>query len=601
MTPFDLLLLRFLLASLACVAAGVGVWAVAALVQRYLRALSTQRTFWLLGQLTVAATFLVILLPQSERLRIIPPIDIATESEQVNVAAVRPSAPAATAAAGEEATAMPSDRSWLAYGVQAWFALYLVGLAYAIHKLLRAHRVINHLAGTGQPVTELDQHVGFIGTAPGVSVPTVIEVDAPISPMLLGPFRPRLLLPCHLRDWDVMQQQMIIDHELMHLRRRDLQWIAASVFLQTLLWFNPFMRVLRANLSSAQELGCDRDVLHGRPQSHRKAYAAALIAQLKLQHRPENTALAFGGVSAGTLAERIALIREPGSASRGAVGRWVALAGLTLIFMANLSLQPVLAWNTDPAPAALATGELRCTEMADATSGKRLVHEGTCDDAVTPASTFNIAISLMGFDSGILRDESSPVLPFQEGYADWIPAWRAASSPTDWMKNSTVWYSQQITSKLGAARFQGYVESFDYGNQDVAGDPGKDNGLAFSWISSSLKISPVDQVSFLRKVVNRKLPIKAQAYDMTSRLLKVKTLASGWEIYGKTGTAFPVKPNGTDDRTRSYGWFVGWATKGERTIVFARLVQDQKEEEIPAGMRVKEAFLRELPARLESF
>jgi len=77
-------------------------------------------------------------------------------------------------------------------------------------------------------------------------------------------------------------------------------------------------------------------------------------------------------------------------------------------------------------------------------------------------------------------------------------------------------------------------------------------------------------------------------------------LPSGWEVHGKTGTAYPVLPDGTDDRTRAYGWFVGWATKGQRTIVFARLIQDQKEEADPAGPRVRAAFLRDLPAQLEA-
>jgi bla regulator protein BlaR1 len=34
--------------------------------------------------------------------------------------------------------------------------------------------------------------------------------------------------------------------------------------------------------------------------------------------------------------------------------------------------------------------------------------------------------------------------------------------------------------------------------------------------------------------------------------------------------------------------------------VFARLVQDQKEETGAAGLRVRDAFLRDLPARLEA-
>ncbi len=251
-------------------------------------------------------------------------------------------------------------------------------------------------------------------------------------------------------------------------------------------------------------------------------------------------------------------------------------------------------------PAALAQAALDCTLMADAASGKQLLRTGRCDERVTSGSTFKIAISLMGYDSGILRDEHTPTLPFKPGYIDWIPAWRSATDPAYWMKNSVIWYSQQTTTKLGAARFQRYVNSFDYGNRDLSGTPGKHDGLTLSWISSSLKISPAEQVAFLTKMVNRKLVLSARAYDMTARILKQETLKNGWELYGKTGTGSPVMPDGADVDGHDYGWFVGWATKGRRTIVFARLVQDQQEQPVRAGLRVRDAFLRELPAQLDA-
>lgn len=247
-----------------------------------------------------------------------------------------------------------------------------------------------------------------------------------------------------------------------------------------------------------------------------------------------------------------------------------------------------------------ARASISCTEMVDAASGKRLVHEGQCDARVTPASTFKIAISLMGYDSGILVDEHAPTLPFRKGYLDWNPAWRTATDPAGWIRNSVVWYSQQVTARLGAPRFQRYANSFNYGNRDVSGDPGKHNGLTLSWINSSLQISPVEQVAFLRSVVNRELPLTARAYDMTARIIRQETLANGWEVYGKTGTGFPLLRDGTSDRAHAYGWFVGWATKGQRTIVFARLAQDQGQQAGAAGLRARDAFLVELPARLES-
>lgn len=59
-----------------------------------------------------------------------------------------------------------------------------------------------------------------------------------------------------------------------------------------------------------------------------------------------------------------------------------------------------------------------CAVIADAASGKQLLKRGDCSRRVTPASTFKIAISLMGYDSGFLKDEHRPVLPYRAGYVD---------------------------------------------------------------------------------------------------------------------------------------------------------------------------------------
>jgi len=113
-----------------------------------------------------------------------------------------------------------------------------------------------------------------------------------------------------------------------------------------------------------------------------------------------------------------------------------------------------------------------------------------------------------------------------------------------------------------------------------------------------MQVSPDEQTAFLRKLVRKELPVSPYAHEQTARLLKVKDLPNGWQVFGKTGTGAPIGPDGKDDYSRSYGWFVGWATNGQRTIVFARLAQDEVLTEGAAGPRTKEAFLRELPAQL---
>ncbi|QEN89987.1 class D beta-lactamase [Labrys sp. KNU-23] len=249
-----------------------------------------------------------------------------------------------------------------------------------------------------------------------------------------------------------------------------------------------------------------------------------------------------------------------------------------------------------PSGAAIAS---TCTLLADVATGKLLKQEGNCDKPITPASTFKIAISLMGYDSSLLKSEHVPALPFREGYADWVPEWRTSTDPTSWMKNSVVWYSQQVTRSLGKLRFKRYVAEFDYGNQDVAGDPGKQNGLTHAWLSSSLKITPLQQLDFLERMVRHQLPVSNHAYDMTTRILQLAPLSNGWEIHGKTGSGAPRRSDGKLDLDHAYGWFVGWANRDGRNVAFVRQVQMADKGTVRAGLQARDAFLAELPDLLD--
>jgi len=236
-----------------------------------------------------------------------------------------------------------------------------------------------------------------------------------------------------------------------------------------------------------------------------------------------------------------------------------------------------------------------CTVVADAKTGQPLLQQGQCNERYTPASTFKIALSVMGYDAGFLKDEHNPTLNIRAGDPDWGgDNWRQPTDAVRWLKYSVVWYSQRITHALGEPRLRQYATAFGYGNADFSGDPGKNNGLQRSWISSSLKISPLEQIAFLSKLVNRQLPVSQHAFDMTFKVVEQTALPSGWTVHGKTGMAYPRQANGEFDETHPYGWFVGWADKGAQRVVFARLIQDDKKEPGTAGVRAKEAFLKEM-------
>ncbi|RWM12967.1 MAG: class D beta-lactamase [Mesorhizobium sp.] len=232
--------------------------------------------------------------------------------------------------------------------------------------------------------------------------------------------------------------------------------------------------------------------------------------------------------------------------------------------------------------------DIRCTLIQDAQSGATLYQDGVCDQRVSPASTFKVPLALIGYDAGILGDQHTPSW-------DYKPEFKAAKrdqktvDPTIWERDSIVWYSREIARRLGAEKFAGYVSKFGYGNKDVSGDAGKDNGLTQSWINSSLEISPVEQATFLRQLLAGKMPVSARAHEMTRSILP-SFAAGDWTVQGKTGSTML----GQDGR-RSLGWFVGWAEKDGRRIVFARLVVDAKRTDQPKGLATRAAFLKDLP------
>ncbi len=221
-------------------------------------------------------------------------------------------------------------------------------------------------------------------------------------------------------------------------------------------------------------------------------------------------------------------------------------------------------------------------------NGKIVKQEGKCDQRHSPFSTFKIPLALMGFDSGVLSTLQEPLVKFtqeiKKNFEPWYypqnhPIQRfgtRAQTPASWMKYSVIWYSHYITQKLGVEKFQKYVNQFNYGNKDLSGTPEKNDGLLSSWLQNSLQITPLEQVAFIEKLSNRKLPTSKQAQENTIKLIEMENVWDDWKLYGKTAGGKPA------------GWFVGWVEKGHRRIVFAQYIEQPKDSLLSGGRVAKE-------------
>ena len=335
--------LLFLQASISALVTASLAWTLLALARRRWPGLDARRGPWLLAQLAAAVTLAVTMLPAASQLSLFaaaPPPDgagWAVQAPDTIMTAVLQDG------AGEFAALdlLPA-LAWL------WLFAYAAGAARHALRWRRVRRELRALLFVADRLdaASLRAHPAF--AAQRDAPPPVLEIDAPISPMLAGLLRPVLLLPRHLRDLAAAQQQLVVAHELMHLRRRDQLWQHAGALLQVLLWFVPPVRRLNDSLQWALELGCDRAVLAGRPDSERRSYAAALLAQLAVQARAAGgppAALAFGARSVRdvqAVAERIRLIRDAQPLSYAGFASVTALL-LPALCGASVLLQPQFA------------------------------------------------------------------------------------------------------------------------------------------------------------------------------------------------------------------------------------------------------------------
>ncbi len=341
--------LVFLQASLTALAVCTAAWAALLLARRRWPGLAQRRLPWLAAQLAGAVSLVLVMLPGLPRYSLLP----AGAPAAVIAVPAAGSAPLADGGTGsddlDDASGLPV-LGWL------WLACYGGGLAWHVRRWHRAQRAVHGLLHAGERC-DVQTHPAFAATHG--ALPAVREVDAPIAPMLAGVRRPALLLPRHLRGFPADQQQLIVAHELAHLRRRDHLWQHAGVLLQTVLWFIPAAHGLRGHLHWAQELGCDRAVLDGQPVATRRSYAAALVAQLAVQVdavRPGAplAALGFGWSTTGAsaLADRIRLIRDTGPAAPAPLAGAIALLLLAPLCGASVLLQPEPAWRDEAGLAA---------------------------------------------------------------------------------------------------------------------------------------------------------------------------------------------------------------------------------------------------------
>lgn len=165
-------------------------------------------------------------------------------------------------------------------------------------------------------------------------------------PAVVGVLRPRIVLPA---DFDTRynegERELILCHERIHIRRRDLQANALAAVLRALYWFNPLMHHAVRRFRRDQELACDERVIARHP-GQRRRYADAM---LKTHMAGSPLPVGCHWQASTPLKERIEMLKQH---TPRPMRTLVGAALVSLLFVAG----GFAAWATQPAQAEAQSG-----------------------------------------------------------------------------------------------------------------------------------------------------------------------------------------------------------------------------------------------------
>ena len=179
----------------------------------------------------------------------------------------------------------------------------------------------------------------------------------------------------------------------------------------------------------------------------------------------------------------------------------------------------------------------------------------------TPASTFKICNSLIGLETGVIKDENYTIK--WDSVKRRIPAWNRDQDLKSAFKNSTVWYYQELARRVGGEKMKYWLDKSNYGNADTSG------GIDKFWLTGGLRITPAQQIDFLRRLYDNNLPFSHRTIEIVKNIMIVKDTLD-YVVSAKTGWGFQDELN--------IGWYVGYVEKKDNVYFFANCIQTADSE-----------------------
>jgi beta-lactamase regulating signal transducer with metallopeptidase domain len=207
-------------------------------------------------------------------------------------------------------------------------------------------------SATSQAPAAVRESFQRICSAMGLSRPVLLRVSSAIAgPMTVGAFRALVLLPITAAtSLSAEELEVVLAHELAHVRRADFLWNLMQTLAETLFFFHPAVWWISARIRHERELCCDDLALEICPDPI--VYAHALYRLEEHRSREWRLAMALDGhQSPQTLRMRISrILGEPVTNMNSRNVRPLSLAAASAALLVLLLPVPQLLAGLSPSP-----------------------------------------------------------------------------------------------------------------------------------------------------------------------------------------------------------------------------------------------------------
>ena len=214
-----------------------------------------------------------------------------------------------------------------------------------------------------------------------------------------------------------------------------------------------------------------------------------------------------------------------------------------------------------------------CVVVLENDASQRWAGSGAeCATRLSPASTYKIPHALVGLETGvvtIMTEEKWDGVPRSQQ-----PQWNVDHTVLSAMRPSVLWFFQRMAPKIGAARARQWLQRFNYGNADTSGS------ITEYWVNGRLRISPDEQLAFLKQFYDATLPVSRRHLDNLREAMEqdAGTVENARGIYKldapwRPGITLNAKTGASSIAgAESVSWLVGQLTVDGRPLVFASAV-----------------------------